>query len=202
MKICFSNYLLLIPIFSLCLGAKAPQLNKEETNSMSYADAVDSLKDQALNAKTQMLVLKELIKKEGLDGKKRRLFVEFKNTMGSRYAIDSVTYKIDGDTVYSFLLNDVQDLPIEQRVPKNFDTKLVTGSHLFEVQVIYKGNDSGIFSYLRDYSVTKEEKLNINIDTSDSTKIEVTSYEKGWVFTDFKERPQLKVEASSQVAKK
>ncbi len=168
----------------------------------SYQDEVNSLKDQVVNAKTQMIILKELVKKEGLDGKRRKIAVAFKNQLGARYAIDSLVYKIDGDIVYSFLLKDLQDLPIEQRMPKDFETKLVTGPHLFEVQVTYKGNDTGIFSYLRDYSVTKEDSLNVTIDSSDSTKIDVTAYEKGWIFTDFKERPQLKVEASSQIAKK
>lgn len=200
------NYFVLL--FAICFSfnnglaqSNTTEAKVKDFETTGIDDEVTALKDDVINAKAQMIILKELVKKEGLDGKRRRLSIGFKNEMGSRYAIDSIVYKINGEPVYSYLLKDVQDLPPDQRFPKEFETKLVTGPHLLEVQIIYKGNDTGIFSYLRDYSVTKDAKINLVIDSSDSTKIQVTAFEQGWIFTDFKERPQLKVETSSQVAK-
>lgn len=187
--------------FSTTLAAPPKTAAAKPLETTAIDDDVEGLKDEVTNGKMQMVILKELIKNEGIDGKKRKLLVTFANQMGARYAIDSLVYKVNGETVYSYFLRDAQDLPLDQRKPKDFETKLVSGPHLFEVQIIYKGSDSGIFSYLRDYSVTKEAKMNVVIDSTDSTKIRVTAFEKGWIFTDFKERPQLKVESSSQVAK-
>lgn len=196
-----NTLILLAIIFFVAPAITAPKTAPKNLETTAIDDDVEALKDEVTNGKTQMVILKELIKNEGLDGKKRKVLVSFSNQMGARYAIDSLVYKINGEPVYSYFSKDVQDLPLDQRKPKDFETKLVSGPHLFEVQVIYKGSDSGIFSYLRDYSVTREAKLNLVIDAADSTKIRVTTFEKGWIFTDFKERPQLKVESSSQIAK-
>jgi hypothetical protein len=153
---------------------------------------VDAMKTEVMSEKLQVLVLKDLLKKEGLDGSRKPLMITFKNDLGKRYLVDSVTYKLNGEIIYQYisedrgLANSAKNAPLKQ-----FETKVVPGPYNFEVQVIYRGNDSGVFSYVKDYRITREEKMSIDLKKAD--QIVISAYESGGVFTDFKDRPQLKV---------
>lgn len=164
-----------------------------KTNNLSaMTSQVDAMKTEVMSEKMQVLVLKDLLKKEGLDGSRKTLVIAFKNDLGKRYLVDSVTYKLNGEIIYQYVAEDRAAASVEKNTPqKQFETKVVPGPYNFEVQVIYRGNDSGVFSYVKDYRITREEKM--AIDVKRSNLITVSAFEKGGVFADFKDRPQLEL---------
>lgn len=157
-------------------------------------DEVDALKTEVLSQKTQTVILKDLLKKEGLDGSKRPLIISFQNTLGNRYLIDSLTYKLNGDIIYQYVAEEQADVAPEKRTPKTeIQTTVVPGPYSLEVLVVYRGNDTGVFSYLKDYRITRENRFQLDVKKVDQTRVEVQTFESGSLFADFKDRPQLKI---------
>lgn len=185
--------LILISILAFSFPSFSQEKNKKKTNNLSaIASQVDAMKIEVMSEKTQVLVLKDLLKKEGLDGSRKSLIIAFKNELGKRYLVDSVTYKLNGEIIYQFVAEDRALASTAKNTPlQQFETKIVPGPYTFEVQVIYRGNDTGVFSYVKDYRITREEKT--SIDVKKSNQIVVNAFESGGVFADFKDRPQLKI---------
>ncbi len=157
-------------------------------------EQVDALKTEVISQKTQTLILKDLLKKEGLDGSRRPLLISFKNELSTRYIIDSVTYKLNGELIYQYVADEALDSKPETKIPKKeIETKVVPGPYALEVLIIYRGNDSGVFSYLKDYRITRENKFTLNVKKVNETRVEVQTFESGSLFSDFKDRPQLKI---------
>lgn len=165
---------------------------KASSSLSAISTQVDAMKTEIMSEKLQVLVLKDLLKKEGLDGSRKSLMIAFRNKLGKRYLVDSVTYKLNGEIIYQYVSEDRIVASSTKNAPlKQFETKVVPGPYNFEVQVIYRGNDSGVFSYVKDYRITREEKM--AIDVKKGNQIIVNTFESGGVFADFKDRPQLKV---------
>lgn len=183
--------------FILILGLTLPAFShskkaKKSNNISALSTQVDAMKTEVMSEKTQVLILKELLRKEGLDGTRKSLVISFKNELGKRYLVDSVTYKLNGEIIYQFVAEDRAVASKNNNAPlERFEAKVVPGPYSFEAQIIYRGNDSGVFSYVKDYRITREEKT--SIDVKKTNQIEVSAYESGGIFADFKDRPQLKI---------
>jgi hypothetical protein len=184
--------MLKIILVSLLLSANVFAGNARPSTSADSSQ-VDALKTEVTNSQTQVMVLKDLLRKEGLDGSRRSLLIAFDNKMTKRYLVDSITYKLNGDIIYQYVVDDTVEAGKKYDYKKQFETKVVPGPYTLEVQVVYRGNDTGVFSYVKDYRITREEKLGIDVKKNKSTEIHVSSSESGGILADFKDRPQLKV---------
>lgn len=172
----------------------APKSKPYTIKKSIIKDQVDALKTEVMSQKTQTVILKDLIKKEGLDGSKRPLIISLKNTLSEKYIVDSVMYKLNGDIVYQYVSDEHADLSPELRGPKpQIEASLVPGPYSLEVFMVYRGNDSGVFSYLKDYRITREVKTSVEIKKVNETRVEVQTFESGSLLSDFKDRPQIKI---------
>lgn len=188
--------LILISFFMFCAPAfsqsSLPPKIQKKVNISAMSNQVDAMKTEVMSEKFQILVLKDLLRKEGLDGSRKSLVIAFKNDLGKRFIVDSVTYKLNGEIIYQYVSEDRALASSAKNTPlKQFETKVVPGPYNLEVQVIYRGNDTGVFSYVKDYRITREDKM--VIDVKKANQIVVSAYESGGVFADFKDRPQLKI---------
>lgn len=156
-------------------------------------DDIDRMKQEVLNKKTQMMLFKQLLRSEGIESNFPIVNIKHINEMGARYKIYSLTYSIDKDRVYTFHAEDnftKQELGRETSV---FKGPLAPGVHELLVEVIYQGNDTGVFSYINDYKIPSQIKKMVKIDKGQNLDIQIIGYEKGWALTDFKDRPDLKI---------
>lgn len=169
-------------------------MDKEVTSA-----EVERLKESVLEQKLQMRLLRHLTKKDGIGGGSTKISIGFQSEMSTRYQIYSLVYKIDGETVYSFFYGDAVGKSEADRKPKEYSQPLAPGTHTLEIQVVHTGNDSGVFAYLNDYKILTEKKVTFELAKETQTKIEVITYEKGWILTDFKERPDLKIKINGSL---
>lgn len=182
----------LILILVSVYGFALPQAHAKNINTSAISAQVDALKTEIMSEKVQVIILKDLLKKEGLDGSRKSLIIAFENNIGKRYLIDSVTYKLNGEIIYQFVAENRMIANAKLEVPQEkFEYKIVPGPYKFEVQVVYRGNDTGVFSYIKDYRVVRESSLNLEVKNED--RITVSAFESGGVFADFREKPQLKI---------
>ncbi|MBK9294555.1 MAG: hypothetical protein IPM57_08940 [Oligoflexia bacterium] len=168
---------------------------KKQTKSdpSVISDDIERMKQEVLNKKTQMMLFKQLLKSEGIESNFPIVNIKHVNQMGVRYKIYSLTYTIDKDRVYTFHAEDnftKQELSPETQV---FRGPLSPGLHELLVEVIYQGNDTGVFSYINDYKIPSQMKKLIKVDKGQNLDIQIVGYEKGWALTDFKDRPDLKI---------
>ncbi len=178
-------------------GASPPvsESARKETKSdpSVVTDDIDRMKQEVINKKSQVLLFKQLLRSEGIESNFPIVNIQHVNQMGTRYKIYSLTYTIDKDRVYTFRSEDNlihQDLGRETSV---FKGPLVPGLHDLMVEVVYQGNDTGVFSYINDYKIPSQLKKVFKVEKGRGMEVQVIGYEKGWALTDFKDRPDLKV---------
>lgn len=159
-------------------------------------DVISELKDQVLDKKLQLNLVRELIRKEKLDTQYPVINFAFKNNMSSRYLLLSLEYFVDESKVYSFF-NDISKLANAEEANskkiESYDLNLAPGTHNVRVVAIYKGNDTGVFSYLSDYKVRSEGSIEVKVKKGQDMQLQVVGFEKGGLFTDFKERPSVEI---------
>lgn len=193
-----SAFVLLLLISNAQAQVEVPsqetQSDKISQGDKDYSSSeVDRLKEAVLDEKMQMRLLRHLTKKDGIASGSTKIVMSFSSEMSTRYQIYSLVYKLDGETVYSFFYGDAVGKPDADKKPKEYAQPLAPGTHNIEIQVVHTGNDSGVFSYLNDYKILTEKKFSFEIKKESSTKIDIVAYEKGWILTDFKERPDLSI---------
>lgn len=156
-------------------------------------DEVDKMKEEVLNKKTQNLLFKQLVRSENIESSFPTVNISHINEMGVRYKVVSLAYSLDGERIFNY--------QTEERGGKettlNKDTSvfkgpMVPGAHELVVDVVYKGNDTGVFSYINDYKIPIQAKKAFKVDKGQVVKIQVIGFEKGWVLTDFKDRPDFR----------
>lgn len=184
-------------VLSLAQANPPPATENARKESKSdptvITDDVDKMKQDVLNKKTQMLLFRELLRNEGIESNFPTVILTHVNQMGARFKINSLNYTLDKDRVYTFHADDNlthQDIGKETKV---FKGPLVPGIHTLLVEIVYQGNDTGVFSYINDYKIPVQVKKTFKVTKGQSMEIQVIGYEKGWALTDFKDRPDLKV---------
>lgn len=164
-------------------------------------DLIDRMKDDVLNQKSQMLLFRQLIVSENVEAMFPTVTIHHLNEMGSRYKIVSLVYTLDGETVYSYY-GDQRDKKALGRKVQVFKGPLVPGTHKLMVDVVYKGNDTGVFSYINDYKIPVHRERKLKVTKGRKLKVQVVGYEKGWALTDFKDRPVIKFKISGSKSSK
>jgi hypothetical protein len=160
-------------------------------------EEVNDQKEKVLNTKAQMNLYRQLLKAESIDPSFPKLNIKHINEMSSRYSIYSIAYTIDQDRVYTYYIEDNLGKQAVGRETTVYKGALVPGPHELNVEVVYRGNDSGVFSYINDFKIPVNLKKTIELKKNQNLDVEVVGYEKGWALTDFKERPDLKIKIYS-----
>jgi hypothetical protein len=195
-----SKIMISILIMTAAVGAFAagPPLS-ESARKESKGDPevvkenVERMKEDVLNKKTQMLLFRQLLKTEAFESSFPVINVVHVNEMSSRYKIFSLTYTIDEDRVYTYYMDEPGANKALGREINVFKGPLVPGTHELTVDVVYRGNDSGVFSYINEYKIPAQIKSSFKVDKGQNVTVQVVGYEKGWALTDFKDRPDLRV---------
>ncbi len=191
--------IVLVFTYSTIWAANSDRKHEKEKTKIEQ-ESIEDLKLEVLNSKTQMKILKHLIRNEGVSKTYPKIKIVFKNKMGERYRLHSLNFRIDGEDMYSYFRDEEQEISREKVQIQPFEGALAPGSHTLRVKVVYQGNDSGIFSYISDYKTKTEGQLNFALKKGTTTLIEVQSFEKGWMLTEFKDRPDLKVLVNGNVS--
>lgn len=166
------------------------------SGNVAKTDRIKELKDKVLDRKLQLNLVRELIKRENLDTQYPVISFNFNNKMSSRYLLVSLEYFVDESKVYS-VYNDLSKLgdaaSVNEKKIESYNLNLSPGKHSIRVVAVYNGNDTGVFSYLSDYKVRSEGSVEIEVKQGEDIKLDVVGFEKGGLFTDFKERPGIKI---------
>ena len=111
-----------------------------------------------------------------------------KNEMSSRFNIVSLKYMLDGQNIFSYYDSNNAN----KNTYSVFSSFVAPGHHEVIVEAIVSGRSSGIFDYLKDYRIKVQGRYPFIAPDKKKTSISAISYEKGGIFTSFKDRPGIK----------
>src|SRR5262249_30557694 len=124
-----------------------PQTADEEYDlkMRELEDMVSELKEQIFRSKAKLQLLAEQV--AGGIGTGARIVIVHHNEMGPNFLLTEANYYLDGQPLLQEVdasgtkLTEKKELPV-------FDGNIVEGSHTLTVNLIYKGNGTGVFRYL------------------------------------------------------
>ncbi len=175
---------------------KAPDTAAPSTASDAFNTRVKTLEEQVVDlkekiyrTKARLLLLQETVLGGDISSGARAV-ISSKNEMGGTFALESVTYALDGAPIFTKVdrngdLANRQELDI-------FNGRIVPGQHQIAVRLVYKGRGYGVFSYLEGYKFTVTSSYTFNAEPGKVTNVKVVGYEKGGLTADLKDRPAVR----------
>jgi hypothetical protein len=150
------------------------------------SNQVEELKEETFAAKSRLLLLRASVLQRSIAGSK--VLIIHKDEMGGEYIPIQVSYSLDRERKLNRInTSDINSLD-EQVI---IDEKLIPGSHVLTVRMVYKGAPWGVFSYMNGYTFTLESSYVFTAEEGKAHEVTVTAFEKGGVFTPYEDRPTI-----------
>jgi len=169
------------------------KIDPNEVRDLRDAD-MNSLVNQINLIKSEVFDYKSKIieSKRGLRGiievPLANLQINFINDMSSRYRLINISCLLDGKNVYSNY--DLKDLKIDKI--DLYNSMIAPGYHEVVIQAVYVGSAEGVFDYLNNYRVKIKSRQSFSIEDGVSYILTAKGFERGTLFTSFKDKPDLK----------
>jgi flagellar basal body-associated protein FliL len=157
---------------------------------------INELKERIFRSKAKLTLLTEQV--TGGAGTGASAVIAHKWEMGGAFRLSEVHYFIDGAPIWQDVDEGGKRLSKLKR-KQLFDGNLVEGSHTLSVKLVLRGNGSGVFSYIDDFSWTIQDKYTFTAEPGKVHAITVVAYEKGNFTTDLKDKPSLRFDVDVQV---
>ena len=172
-----------------------PEQEDDQTNGDLYLrqirrieSQVNELKEEIFRSRTRLAILKESVLASGLAGTELRII--HRNEMGANFKLERILYILDGS-------------PISQRVDTNgeldqqeeieiINGNIKPGPHELQVELIYRGNGFGVFSYLQSYRFTINEVRQFRAEEGKRLTIAAVGYERSNLLLELKDRPAIR----------
>ncbi|MCC7381041.1 MAG: dihydrolipoamide acetyltransferase [Deltaproteobacteria bacterium] len=151
-------------------------------------ERVNDLKEKIFRSKARLMLLRETVLSGAIAGAKALIVHD--NQMGSNFVLESASYALDGAP----LLNKVDregDLSDKEKI-ELFTGSIVPGNHNVSVNLVFRGNGFGVFSYLRGYKFKIRSSYAFTAEEGKLTTVHVVAYEKGGITTDLQDRPAIR----------
>ena len=164
--------------------------NPFDRDLLTVEEQVHGLKEQVFRSKATLQLLKEIVVQGASSG--ARASIVHVNKLGKAYAIEAVSYFLDGQGKYSKVDAD-GDLSSSKEF-KVFDGNLPPGNHAISVSLRLRGNGYGLFSYVKDYTFNVKANTTVVVDEGRNCQVKVISDERKGVGRSFTERPNVTFE--------
>lgn len=156
-------------------------------------ERVNGLKEEVFRSKARLLLLRETVLHGVVSGAKGILY--HINELGAEYAIESVTYFLDGLKIYS-RTDNTGELARKTEF-KIYEGNLTPGNHQVNANVVLHGNGFGIFSYLNSYTLKVQGSYSFIAQEGKVTRLKIIIYERGGLRQDFTDRPYFRYEVQT-----
>jgi hypothetical protein len=152
---------------------------------------INDLKEQIFRSKAKLTLLTEQV--TGGVGTGASAVIVHENQMGANFQLIEAHYFLDGAPIWQD--TDEEGVRLTEQTERQlFDGNLVEGSHTLNVRLVYRGNGSGVFSYLSGYTFRLKNSITFKAEPGKVVTIRSVGYEKGNFTTEMTERPDIKFE--------
>ncbi len=149
---------------------------------------IDSLKEQIFRSKARLSLLAETVLQGVVAG--AQAVIVHENRMTSSYRLVKAYYALDGAQIFN---RADEEGPLgDQTEFEVYNGSIVPGDHNLTVNLEYRGNGYGIFSYLRGYRFRVRSSYTFNAPEGKAITVRVVAYEKGGPTAPLEERPAVR----------
>ena len=153
---------------------------------------VNELKEEIFRSRTRLAILKESVLASGLSG--TELKIVHRNEMGANFKLERILYLLDGSAIRQTVDKD-GELDRQEEI-EILNGPISPGNHTLQVELIYRGNGFGVFSYLQSYRFTLNDVFSFRAEEGKLLTITVAGYERSGVTLELNERPDIRFERS------
>ena len=180
-----------VQVYTQMDGSEKFKVDPKEISDIKNMDTkalqekIESIKGKVLDSKSKLIE----VTKDKIDNEEpiSYLSIQHTNDMSSRFNIIRLTYVLDGKSVYS-------GYDLYKTSGSNysiFNAYVAPGHHEVVVEAVYSGSSEGLFDYLRDYRIRVQRRYPFVVPDGKKVVVNGSSYEKGKIFTPFKDRPDI-----------
>jgi hypothetical protein len=172
-------------------AAAAPRTPGErpEAEVRTVEERVTDLKEKIYRTKARLMNLQEMVIGGDVTTGSKAVLVH-RNEMGSSFYLESVSYALDGAPIYT---KDDVDGDLERRDEfEIFSGRIVPGNHQLSVQLVYRGDGYGVFSYVEGYKFKVQSAYTFNAEAGRISTIRVIGFERGGLTAQLKDRPAVR----------
>ena len=154
---------------------------------LTVEENVNSLKEKVFRSKATLQLLKEIVVQGSTSG--ARAVIWHVNELGAAYAIQSVSYFLDGQSIYSKAAVDGSIGKTKEF--KLHDGAIPAGNHTLSVSMILRGNGFGVFNYVDRYTFNVQSSYGFAAEDGKSCEVWVRLKERKGIGRSFIERPSV-----------
>lgn len=167
-------------------GGAGPQ---DRRDARAIEERVSDLRERVFRSKSRLTSLQELVL-GGDPAAGSRVVLVHRNEMGSGFYLESATYLLDGAPIYTKV--DVDgDLERREEI-EIFDGRIPPGSHRLAVQLVYRGNARGLFTYVSDYRFKVQSSYAFQAEAGSVSTIRAVGHERGGLTAELQDRPSIR----------
>lgn len=151
-------------------------------------ERVNGLKEKVFRSKARLLLLRETVLHGVVSGAKAILY--HINELGAEYAMESITYFLDGTKIYS-RTDTTGELAKKDEI-KIFEGSIPPGNHQVTVNMVLRGHGFSVFSYLNQYTLRVQGSYSFIAQEGKVSRLKIIAYEKKGIPLEFKDRPSFR----------
>lgn len=148
---------------------------------------INALKEQIFASKARLSLLAETVLQGVVAG--AQAVIVHENRMSSSYRLVKAVYALDGARIFSKA--DEEGTLGDQQQFEVYNGSIVPGEHNVTVNLEYRGNGYGIFSYLKGYRFRVRSSHSFSVPEGRTITIHAVGYEKGGPTAPLEERPAV-----------
>jgi hypothetical protein len=151
---------------------------------------VNELKEEIFRSRTRLAILKESVLASGLSGTELRIV--HRNQMGANFKLERILYILDGSPIRQAVDRD-GELDQQEEI-EILNGPIAPGNYTLQVELIYRGNGFGVFSYLQSYRFTLNDVSTFRAEEGKRVTISAIGYERSGMTLELKDRPDIRFE--------
>jgi hypothetical protein len=155
-------------------------------------EKVNELKESIFRSKAKLMMLTEQV--TGGLSTSAKLLLLHENQMGSGFALVQRHFFLDGMPLHQDADDTGERFKNEGEIII-FDGPIIEGTHTLTVSLVYRGEGSGVFSYLDGYAFHLKDSFTFTTEQGKITTNKVVGFEKGDFTTSYLERPAIRLDS-------
>ena len=155
-------------------------------------EKVNELKESIFRSKAKLMMLTEQV--TGGLSTSAKLLLLHENQMGSGFALVQRHFFLDGMPLHQDADDTGERFKDEGEIII-FDGPIIEGTHTLTVSLVYRGEGSGLFSYLDGYAFHLKDSFTFTTEQGKITTNKVVGFEKGDFTTSYLERPAIRLDS-------
>jgi hypothetical protein len=157
---------------------------------LSIEEKTSSLKEKIFRSKAKLMLLQESLLQGAISTGK--IIIVHDNQMGASFYLRSISYNLSGNPIFN--KTDYEGSLNNSKAKKfvAFTNTLQPGRYTLSVDLLYRGDGLGVFSYLKKYNFRIRSSYTFQVQEGKSVEVSVVAFEKNPLTSQLTDRPAVR----------